>query len=446
MRLQKFQINHGGKFNADTTGPVVVDFSKSKFVGGTGDQEEGKSTLLELFLMACGQNGGDEVVEKLKNRKSGELDLELSFVGKDKADYEVRVKNGRITVKREGETQKGGPVALLRQQLGVVGVSPMEIKNAPIEKIVKWLAGYSTRSAEEFEKDMNKYKDGIKKAKKARADANKAAKGCKEYLSGEGYIDSKGEIIESAWKESETKYKKKVDIADVSKRLAQAEKDADKYLRAEEKLKGHKERQKTEQKRVEELEAQLKAAKEVLAQTEKDIATGEKYLIDNKADKTNYDVVKREFENVSKDVVAYDKWQDIKIKKAEMDQFEDLAIKADNSEKDFIKKQQELQWEVIPDIKGVEIILEDTHEDEGEQKKAGFYYKGLDSSQLSRSEWFGLVMQILKKNKIEVLVIDDLSQFGSKFMETLEGLVKSGCYVLYTEMARGQQTLEIQYN
>lgn len=445
MKLKQFKINSGGRFNPDTTGPVVIDFSKSKMVGATGDQEVGKSTLLDLFLMACGQNGGDKVVEILKNRKTGDIDLEFSFVGKDKANYDVKVKNGNITIKREGETLRSGNVGLLKAQLGIVGVSPMDIKNADIDKIVKWLAQYSTRSAEDFEKEMAKYKDGIKKAKKVRADANKSVKGCREYLSGEGYVDSKGEIIESVWKESEVKFKKKVDIADVSKRLAQAEKDADKYLRAEEKLKGHKDRQKTEQKRVEELEAQLKEAKQVLVQTEKDIATGEKYLVDNKADKTNYDTVKKEFENVSKDVVAYDKWQEVKKKKAEMDEFEDLAIKADNSEKDFVKKQQELQWEVIPDIKGVEIILEDTHEDEGEQKKAGFYYKGLNSAQLSNSEWFGLVMQILKKNKIEVLIVDDISQFGSKFMETLESLAKSGCYILYTEMSRGQQTLEIEY-
>lgn len=101
--------------------------------------------------------------------------------------------------------------------------------------------------------------------------------------------------------------------------------------------------------------------------------------------------------------------------------------------------------EVIPDIRGVEIILEDSHEDEGEQVKAGFYYNNLISAQLSNSEWFGLVMQILKKNKIEVVVVDDVSQFGSKFMGILEGLVKGGCHVLYTEMSRGQETLEIEY-
>lgn len=444
MKLKKFQINSGGRFNPDTTGPVVVDFSKSKMVGFTGEQECGKSTVLELFLMACGQNGGEKITKLLTNKDNGDLDVELEFVGKDKAEYEVKVKNGRISVKKEGE-KKGSPADLLKQQLGVVGVSPMAIKNGTIEEIVKWLAGYSSRGVDEFNKEMLKLKNGIKEAKKARADANRGAKGAKQYLIEEGFINDSGDLIESVWNESEKKFKKKVDIKEVSTRLKKAEEDADKYLRAEEKLKNHKLRRPSEVKRIEELQAQLKAAEAVLAQTDKDIATGEKYLVDKKADKTSYDAVKKEYENISKDSIAYDKWQEIKKKKSEMDEYEDYSIKADSTEKGLLKKKQELEWEVIPDIRGVEIILEDSHEDEGEQVKAGFYYNNLISAQLSNSEWFGLVMQILKKNKIEVVVVDDVSQFGSKFMGILEGLVKGGCHVLYTEMSRGQETLEIEY-
>jgi hypothetical protein len=67
----------------------------------------------------------------------------------------------------------------------------------------------------------------------------------------------------------------------------------------------------------------------------------------------------------------------------------------------------------------------------------------MNSRQLSKSEWFGVVLQILKKNKVKVLVIDEISDLGSKFMNILEGLVKDGCYVLYTQMSRGQEEIEI---
>lgn len=440
MKLKKFTINSGGKFSTDTTGSVVIDLS-SKMVGITGDQELGKTTILELFLMACGQLGGKEAVEALKNKDTGKIDLDFSFVGNDRADYDVKVTKSGMTVKREGEPTKGGPKELLKSLLGVVGVSPMEIKNAPIEEIVKWLASYSTRSAEEFEKDMRKIKDKIKEAKRARAEANKSAKGIRLYLADEGYMDDAGNLIESKWKEAEKM--KAVDIAALSKQLDDAGKKSDKYIKGEERLKTLREDETRQTTEVEELRKKLAVAEAALADTQKAIATGEKYLTDNKADKVEYDRVKKLYDSAQGDAIKYNKWLEIKRKKKELDEFEDLAQKFDATEKDQIKKQQELQWEVIPDIRGAELVLEDTHEDEGEQKKAGFYYNGMNSRQLSKSEWFGVVLQILKKNKVKILVIDEISDLGSKFMSILEGLVKDGCYVLYTQMSRGQEEIEI---
>lgn len=128
-----------------------------------------------------------------------------------------------------------------------------------------------------------------------------------------------------------------------------------------------------------------------------------------------------------------------------MDEFEDLAIKADGIEKSALKKQQDLQWEVIPDIKDVELLLDDEVGEDGTIREAGYYYKGMNSRQLSASQWFGQVVKILKKNGINFLVIDDISQFGSSFMETLKQLSKT-CTILYTEMLRGQEELIFDYN
>ncbi len=435
MKLKEFKINAGGKFNPDA--PIVIDFTKSKMVGATGDQETGKTTLIDLFLMACGQLGGEKVIDAIKNKETDKLDLELKFVGNDKADYEVSVTKSRLQVKRDGEV-KGSPKDLLKTMLGVVGRSPMEIKNAPIEEIVKWLASYSTRSAEEFEKEMTKYKNGIKASRKARAEANKSAKGLREYLAGEMLVGKDGQLIESAWKKNEELYKKEVDIADLSKKLTAAGNKVDKFIENETKVDGQKSRKA-------QIEAQIAALQKELTQVDENISLGEKWLETNKTAKKDYDSIKKTYDSAAQDVADYNKWQEIKKKKVQMDEFEDVALKADASEKSFLKKQQELQWEVIPDIKGVTIELEDSHEDEGEQIKAGFYYNGFNSRQLSESQWLGLVFKILLKNKVKIVVIDNLLNLGSKFMEVLNDLKEKGCYILYTEMSRGQQTLEIEY-
>lgn len=445
MKLKKFSVVSGGQFNPDKTGPVVIDFSKSKMVGATGDETTGKSTILELFLMACGQNGGTKVVEALKNRDNKEIDVELSFVGNDKSNYDVKVKNGRITVKKEGIATSGGPVELLKQQLGVVGVSPMAIKTAPIADIVKWLASYSTKSAEEFEKEMKKLKEGMKLAKGARADANKAAKANKEYLKEEGYIDDAGDLIEKNWLQSEKNFASKPDISDLSKKLSDAGKKSDNYLKVGEHLKSEEANEERQIQEVKKLKKELADKEAELAATQQQILKDKEWLEKNKASKTEYDAVKKQYDNAAQDVANHNKWLEIVRKREEMEGYEEMAQKADSKEKKLLKEQQELQWEVIPDIQGLELILEDTHEDEGVQKKAGFYINGMSSAQMSNSEWLGSVIKILKKNKVPVLVIDDVSQFGSTLMATLEGLVKSGCYVVYAEMKRTQMELEIEY-
>lgn len=451
MKLKKFQVNHGGKFNPDGTGPVVIDFTKSNMVALEADQEAGKTTILELFLMACGQMGGADAVAALKNKDTDKIDVDFSFTGNDRAAYDVNVSKSRIQVKRDGEMQ-GSPKDLLKKMLGVVGVSPMEIKNKDIDDIVKWLATYSTRGVEEFVKGMEKLKLGIKASRKTRADANRSVKGLRQYLTDEGYLDDKYQVIEKTWTASETRFKIKPDVKKISAELEEAGKKSDAYIKYEATHKaavgntaGMELAIDTLEKEIAEMQRQLEEKKTALEKHNQSIVKGELWLKENKKVKTDYDEVKGRYDTVSLDVVAYNKWLDVKNKKSELDGYEDISQRADAKEKDLIKEQQELQWEVIPDIKGVDIVLEDSHEDEGEQIKAGFYYKGLNSRQLSESEWFGLVLQIWKKNKVRVVVIDNVSTLGSKFMEILEKLVNDGCYVLMAEMKRGQTELEIDY-
>lgn len=437
MKLKEFKINHGGKFNIDTTGPFVCYFDTKK-VGLTGDEEAGKTTALSLFEVVVGQLGGEKALEALRNKESGKIDLDLKFVGNDRAEYTVRVTNSQFIVARNGEEQKS-PKEFLRQVFGVVGTSPMKIKDAPIEEIVRWLASYSTRGVDEFEKEMLKIKNNIKLAKKGRAEANKVVKAVREYLISEGYADESGQIIEKKWVDSEKRFAKKVDIKALSSKLDEIGKRSDRLIQAESKLKQLNERK-------ESISEQISRLQKELDEVNKSIEAGEKYVAENKSVKKEYDEVKAQYDCAHESLVAYEKWQEIKRKVDELNEFETVSQKADGNEKALIKKQQELQWEVIPDIRGVEIVLEDTHEDEGEQKKAAFYYNGMTSRQLSASQWFGVVVQILKKNKVPVLLVDDISTLGSGFMKTLDSLVNAGTYVLYAEMKRGQTELTIEYN
>lgn len=105
---------------------------------------------------------------------------------------------------------------------------------------------------------------------------------------------------------------------------------------------------------------------------------------------------------------------------------------------------KELQAEILPDIKGVDMVMEDTHED-GVAVKEGLYWNGRNVAQMSETEWWDIVLMIWRKYKVKIIVIDNYSNLGSSAVEILEKLSKDGCYILAAEMNREQKTLQIDY-
>ena len=135
---------------------------------------------------------------------------------------------------------------------------------------------------------------------------------------------------------------------------------------------------------------------------------------------------------------------DLKKKTVERDQFETLSQQFDAVEKAKLKDLAKLQTEVLPDIKGVELVLEDTHQD-GQPKAAGLYIDGISSVQVSESEWWKFVIQLWRKNKVKLVIVDNFQSLGSQAVEVLQKLHKDGAYILAAEMNRQQKTLEISY-
>ena len=433
MKLKKLEVSAFAGINPNS--PIVIDFTQSKFVEVNGDMGVGKTSLLNALLVACGQLSKDSNDKALVNKDSGKIDINFSFVGKDKYNYEVRCTKSSFSLTYEGEAVPE-PITKMKELLGVVGVSPMDIKFKPLKEIVKWLAGYSNKSAEEFEGQLAKYKSGIKSARETRSAANKSVKGLTEYLDNEDLFIN--------WEESEKRYSKEPDIKTLSAELDKAGKKSDTYIRAEEKLKRLKQDRPSIVSRIEELKKELAQKENELVEHDKSVAAGEKYIEENKSDKKQYDDVKKKYDSAAQDVVNYNKWQEVKRKKKEKDEFEDLSQKADAQEKKLLQSVKELQAEILPDIKGLELVTEDTHED-GVIKKEGLYVNGKNTAQLSESEFWAFVMQVWKKYKVKIVVIDNYQSLGSKAVSILEGLSKDGAYILAAEMNREQKSLQVNY-
>jgi DNA repair exonuclease SbcCD ATPase subunit len=434
MKLKKLEVTAFA--GIDPQSAVVIDFSNSKFVVSEGDNGVGKTSLLNALLVACGQlsHTGKEG-KNFINQDSDKIDIKFDFVGKDRCNYSVACTKSQFKLTYDGNLVSE-PITKMKELLGVVGVSPMEIKNAKVSEIVKWLASYTNKSAEDFEREMKKIKDSIKLAKDSRAAANKSLKSLNEYLENEPMAQN--------WEESEKKYAVEPDIKKLSAELKAAGDKSDKYLLAEERLKQHNSTRETIQSDIDRLRKELEEKEKKMEETDGLIVAAQKYLEDHKADKKNYDEVKKRYDNVALELADYNKWQEIKRKKAERDEFETLSQKADAKEKELSKKVTELHSEILPDIKGVELVTEDTYED-GKVKKEGLYWNGKNTAQLSESEFWALVMSIWRKYKVKVVVIDNFQSLGSMAVEILEKLVKDGAYVLAAEMHRETKELTINY-
>lgn len=432
MRLKKLQVNSFAGISPNS--PVVIDFTKSKFVKMEGDQGRGKTSMINALLVACGQLSKDN--KNFVNLSSGKIDMDFDFVGKDGYSYNVRVTKSSFILSYEGVAVPE-PITKMKELLGVVGVSHMEIKYKPLEEIIKWLAGYASKNPEEFAAKRDKHKKNIKAARETRAMANKSAKSLDQYLTNEDlYIN---------WEDSEARYTKAVDVKELSLKLDAAGKASDRIIRAEEKLKQHLGSKELLLLEIERIENELEEKKNFLSATESFIVIGTRYIEENKGVKREYDAIKREYDNAAAQSIQYHKWQEVKAKAKEKDDFETIAQKADSQEKEILQALKELQAEILPDIKGLELILEDTHENGGVMRKEGLYLNGLNPAQLSETEWSALVMQIWRKYKVKIIVVDNMQSLGSTGVEWLQKLSNDGAYILAASMDRETKTLQINY-
>lgn len=424
MRLLQLQTNACGGISP--AAPVIVDFTRSKYVLSSGDMGVGKTSLLSSLLMALGQLSKE--TKDLINLDSDKIDINLDFIGNDKKAYNVRVTKSMFKLTYDGENISS-PIAKVKELLGVPGISPMAIKNGKLQDIIKWLASYSKKTPEEFEQQAKKLKDGIKTSADNRADANRSRKALDEYLS--------NEVMYEKWEESEKKYTVKPDIEALSKKLEESEKARVMVMTATQQVQIKQERKESLQKQIEQLQKDIEIA-------DKQILINQKIIDDNPTAQADYEDINTQYKSAATDLSDFNKWQEIKEKKSQRDQFETLSQQFDATEKELIKERKELQAEILPDIKGVELVMEDTHED-GKIVKEGLYWEGRNVAQLSESEWWSLVMQIWRKYKVKIVVIDNFQSLGTKAVELIERLIKDGAYVLAAEMKRGTQTLEIEY-
>lgn len=431
MKLKLFRINDGGQFTGEDK--LEVDFEEGHKVALTGEAKEGKTTGLECFKIILGAIGGEKVIKDLVNKDSGKLDIEQTFVGNDKKTYFIRATRSQYYVREEGSTKDiGEPKTFVEKHLGKVAADPMKYKNQDVDKLIKWFASFTDMGEEGFEKEYNKQKEAGKKSEDTRASANKEAKARRVLLADAGYATDKGDLIEDKWTAAEKKYESKLDVKELSAKLTAIGNKSDKFVENETKVDAQKSRQK-------QIEAQISTLQKELAQVNENIAVGEKWLETNQNVKKEYDRVKKEYDNAAQFAAEYESFQTILRHRTEMYEYEKLAERADAAVQTAEAKKKEIMWQVIPDIRGAELVLDGTPE-----KPASFYVDGFNSRQQSATQYLTAIVKILDKIGCRILILDDVATYGSEFRQLLEKLAAKGWYILYSLMKIDQE-LTIEY-
>lgn len=416
--------------------PVAKNTKKRPITKLTGDQELGKSSLIHFLLHALCQRFGMKKQE-LVNLESNEMQGEIEFSQNDQT-WKVVVTKTTFKLFRlmEVEDEKawipvGEEVLKLKQLVGNVAISPIELKTSEGAKQVDWLFKMLNVPPDIVEASADLGRK-ISEVTKVRASANKDRVFLQTALSQEPLYNN--------WEESEATYKEEKTLDKLQAKLRTADAKRGRLVEGRERVATISRKISEKKLEIEDFKRRILAAEKELNDLEKGKAIGDKWVEDHENYDQEYKDVHKEFMTLNEYIVGYRTWQRIKQDKKDMDEFETLVQECDTKKANHVKKRRSLLKDIV-DLDGLEVVTEQ----EIDGKAVGIYFDGKNPNQLSESELFDLYVKLCRAQGVTMVVVENITSFGSKVVQTLNQLAKSGVYVWATEMRRGQQDLKIEF-
>jgi chromosome segregation ATPase len=272
-----------------------------------------------------------------------------------------------------------------------------------------------------------KLKKDFEEVSKSRTEANRSYTGIKKKLEETPmYVN---------WEEFEKLYSQEKSIESEKSKYLQAQEKSSKYQEAQLRLSSLQEQKTSKAKEIQDLENKLITLKNEQAALDEKIEVGEKYINDNSSVISEFEEISKSYLEISQYIADRNNWLGVVTSKKEMEEYESL-IQAFDSQKDTIKaKLRELYTSMLPNIEGLEII---SVEELDSDKKVGVYYKDKPISILSESELWGLYLQIWDALNIKFVIIDNISDLGSRAVEIINQMAAEGVYFFAAKMKRNE--------
>lgn len=448
----------------------------------SGDQGTCKTSLLECLKYAL---TGIKPLNAT-NSKDKKEDVFFAFKDKDGAEFQIRATKTSFNIfkiehagtPKETRSKLESPKTWLRNNIGEIGVDPVGLRSMKSEEQIEWV-----RQMVQFNEEQAKTEQDLKKKIKETTDSRKAVNSVrgtlKKTLITSGYFAEKvryGKELVATGKYNQDKEKYTED-ANVRHQNAMKALDEVNTLKTEKGLKEQslaqgKVRLDTIDIEIAELEEKLNKARELRVGAINAIDSMGKELHDEKY--TNLDVRAEEarksvdsintyiseqttFLGIAKDKATYDE----AISK--YDRLDAILTEANEEHEKFVAS-------ITPEIEGLEVCIsadvdvkdelqqyKDANPDATEEQIAaeqerlekknrnGIYVNGKTVYELSESELLAFCIKCWKYSGVRMLVIENLSSYGTDAIKTINEFAKAGAQVFASLMERGKNKMEISF-
>lgn len=429
IHLKKFEAN--AFKGIDSSSPVVIEFPKNKnVIKVKGNEGTGKTSTIEALMYLMGAEFNVDM-KSLRNLEEG-IDTKLEFE-RNGSTYKIEANSTRVSLKeliKDKWVPENSPKELIRSTFGVLGVSPLFLRELAGKKQIQWLKD-TFGSDEEASKKEQKVVAQIDEVFNGRREVNRSVKAVR------GWLDSND--LYNDYQTSQERFKNTVKAETHKKRLSDLGLKKTEYDKNKQGLEMLKLQRTQKSGRITELRQQLEAAIKEEEELSTRIKKGEELMAQANGIEKEYDAANKEWLNISKTLAEQEQWKEVLAKEKEYNELLQGSTEADATIDKLRLELLKLTKAYLPKVDGLEVKIKTALTDEEE----GIYYHGKTLSMLSESELWGLFAEhIWPFHDVKFIFCENINSLGSNAVAILNKLAKDGAVIFATEMSREKKSRE----
>lgn len=459
---------------------VVMLPENENVVIASGDQGTCKTSFLEC--LKYGLTGIKPI--NATNSKDKKEDVFFAFKDKDGAEFQIRATKSSFNIfkiehagtPKETRSKLESPKSWLRNNIGEIGVDPVGLRSMKPEQQIDWVR-QMVQFNEEQAKAEQELKKKIKETTTSRKAVNSVRGNLKKTLLISGYFVEKvkhgKELAPTAkYKQDETLYQEEASQkqANALKKLEEATNTQQKMALKEQELTQLNVRKETVEKEIEDLQERLKKAIEMRDATDRQIAEVKTEMQEYTNAHEEVRTAREEVESIQKYISEQTLFRSVQEDKAHYDEAIDKYDRLDAVLTTANEEYEKFVASITPDIEGLEVCIpadvdvkdelaqyKDANPDATEEQIAaeqdrlekknreGIYVNGKTVYELSESELLAFCIKCWKYSGVRMLVIENLSSYGTDAIKTINEFAKAGAQVFASLMERGKNKMEISF-